>query len=366
MPLSLECGACTGASDAAEALHHQTLPLLRDWNQAAIGEQPGMREVAGPLEMSGIELITPADVENLGNISCFECLVQGFGTDLPDRGQGFLRLGAPPGLEGLEAAPGGQSVQADPDQSSLYTFQVSRLADQCKFLFRKDIRTNRGRKECAGLRPDRSGQVTRCEVCPGPEVNDLTASRRKFLWRNSFRIGQLPEPGHPIPVLLLHASEVEGWGRLPGQHVRDEGILLLTELEGLVETSFVPDRRLWDRAKGLPAGTACSMGRQDLHEVRKFEEGTGTLAEIPSCCLHHAFDTRCGLEQIRSTQIPDEDEVPTQECHGFIRASTQIGDQVAHVLGCVAGGVQDGELDATDPEGVPTTVFDMVMVCEPS
>src|SRR5690606_39793415 len=98
------------------------------------------------------------------------------------------------------------------------------------------------------------------------------------------------------------------------------------------EVALVADRRRGDRAKRLAACRTGAVRRQHLHIVGQGEETVAEAREEILRALEAGVDEAGGLiEQVGSTQVTDEHEVPCEHETRLARLST-VRDQEREML----------------------------------
>ncbi len=94
------------------------------------------------------------------------------------------------------------------------------------------------------------------------------------------------------------------------------------------------------------------MARPHLQILGQADEFLHGRIQLSRRGLHRPFDRRRLLEQIGSTQRPDEYEISREHPHRLAGPAAPIRDQKREVFGRVAGGVMRGEIDVADRKTV--------------
>ncbi len=159
----------------------------------------------------------------------------------------------------------------------------------------------------------------------------------QFLQRCAFA-----HDGRALTVFPLHPAEVGVRVGLAVEEFIDEALLVVgrqVRAPPGVEP-LVADRGGRDRAQGLAAGAAGTVGRVDLDVVRQGQELVPQAGEELLGPHEAGVDAAGGLiQQVRAAQVAGEHKVTGEQVAGLV-AERAVGHQEGQVLRGVARGVQ--------------------------
>ena len=208
--------------------------------------------------------------------------------------------------------------------------------------------------------------ITECRPRPNVDHPHAIEVRAEFGRRGTRGDRNRIEQRHAVTIPFLHTREVERWLGLTAQNALDERFLVGGQRQGWIEKPLVADGRLRHGAHGLAAGAAGAMRGPNLKMIRKFEETTGAGDECVRRFVLGSGDACRRLQEIRATEIADEDEVATDHADRGICSAAEIGDQIREVFRRVTRRMHRGESDVSNVERIAVEQYSMVVSLEPT